>query len=146
MINQKSKKRKFHEMSYRETQRVNSKNRNKLNKQDQHWLKLKGYHNVGWDNVITLYQKIEEFLDRYQFENLTLEELFLEADRIGNKYLTIQEIQEVNQKLSREVNEIAEEIDKQFPDTEIEVIDFTEKSKNKHRKKHNQKYYRTINF
>ncbi|MHC5823790.1 MAG: hypothetical protein ACYT04_50140, partial [Nostoc sp.] len=64
-----------------------------------------------------LYQKIEEFLNKYHIDDLTLEELFLEVDRIGNKYLTIQEIENFNQSFSKEVNEIAEEIDKQFPDT-----------------------------
>lgn len=131
-------------MSYRQVQRANSKNRSKIHKEDQRWLKENSYRNVGWDNVTNLYQKIEEFLDKYRLEDLTLEELFLEADRIGNKYLTSQEIEEFNQRLSKEVNEIAEEFDKQFPDTEIEVIDFSEKTNNRSRKKHNQKSYRTI--
>ncbi|MEH2229503.1 MAG: hypothetical protein V7K71_07620 [Nostoc sp.] len=43
---------------------------------------------------------------------MTLEELFIDADRIGNRYLTNQEINEYNQRLSKEVNEVAEEIDK----------------------------------
>ncbi|RCJ25815.1 hypothetical protein A6S26_15205 [Nostoc sp. ATCC 43529] len=74
---------------------------------------------------MNLYQKIEDFLLKYPLAELTLEELFLESDRIGNKYLTSQEIQHFHQNLSREVNEIAEEIDKQFPDTEVEFIDFS---------------------
>ncbi|MTJ15021.1 hypothetical protein FJR11_21080 [Anabaena sp. UHCC 0187] len=94
-----------------------------------------------------LYQEIKDFLDKYQLQDLTLEELFLEADHIGNKYLSHQEIQQFNQKLAKEVNEIAEEIDKQFPDTEIEIIDFSRKTKHKYTKnKNNQKLYRTIKF
>lgn len=131
MAYKKSKQINFNGMSYREVQRANSKNRNKLPKKDQKWLKDNGYKNIGWDNVINLCQKIKDFLDKVRLEDLTLEELFLEADRIGNKYLTIQEIQEVNQKLAKEVNEIAEEIDKQFPDTESEIVDFKGKLNSK---------------
>jgi len=142
MANKKSKK--FNGMSYREVQRANSKNRSKLHKEDQNWLKDNGYRNVGWNNVVNLHQKIEDFLDKYRLDDLTLEELFLEADRIGNKYLTNQEIEEFNQRLSKEVNEVSEEIDKQFPDTEIEIIDFSDKTNNMSRNKHHQKPYRTI--
>lgn len=146
MRNKKRKKRKFNGLSYREVQRTNSDNRNKLLKEDQKWLKNNGYKNVGWDNVIVLYQKIEDFLAKYRLDNLTLEDLFLEADRIGNKYLTRQELEEFNQKLAQEVNEVAEEIDKQFPDTEFEVIDFSDNNNHRSRKKRNQKSYRTIKF
>ncbi|MEA5505058.1 hypothetical protein VB735_18485 [Halotia wernerae UHCC 0503] len=142
MINTKSKKTNFNGMSYREVQRTNSKNRIKLHKEDQTWLKDKAYKNIGWQNVINLYEKIEELLNKYQLEDLTLEELFLEADRIGNKYLTSQEIANFNQKLAIEVNEIAEEIDRQFPDTEIEFIDFGKNSKNRYRNKYNKKIYK----
>jgi hypothetical protein len=147
MTNKKSKNINFQGMSYQEVQRANSNNRNNLHKEDQRWLKDNGYKNIGWDDVIKLYQKIKDFLDKYQLQDLTLEELFLEADYIGNKYLSDQEIQEFNQKLAKEVNEIAEEIDKQFPDTEIEIIDFSQKTKNKYTKnKTNQKSYKTIKF
>ncbi|MEH2191862.1 MAG: hypothetical protein V7K98_04250 [Nostoc sp.] len=146
MTDRKIKKTIFNGMSYRDTQRINSKNRNKLKQEDIHWLKTEGYKNVGWNNVIILYHKIKDFLDKCQFEDLTLEELFLEAERIGNKYLTTQEIQETNHKLSKEVNEIAEEIDKQFPDTEIEFIDFSNRTKKTYRKQNNQKSYRTIKY
>ncbi|NEU81852.1 hypothetical protein G1O98_23045 [Nostoc sp. UIC10630] len=95
---------------------------------------------------MSLYHKIKDFLDKYQFDDFTLEELFLEADRIGNKYLTPQEIQETNYKLAKEVNEIAEEIDKQYPDTEIEIIDFSNKTKKTYRRQANQKSYRTIKY
>lgn len=138
----RSQKRNFNGMSYVEIQRINSKNRCKLKKDDQKWLKENGFRNVGWDNVISLYQKIEELLDKSRFEDMSLEDLFLEADRIGNKYLTSEEIQEFNQQLSQEVTEIGELIDQQFPDTEIEVVDYSQKSKKK-QKQRNQKTYRT---
>lgn len=130
-------------MSYHAVQRANSKNLIKLHKEDKKWLKQNGYKNVGWEQVIALYQKIEEFLDKYKFEDLTLEELFLEADRIGNKYLTAQEREEFNSRLSKEVNEIADTIDQQFPETEIEFIDFGNTTK-KISRKYNYKSYRTV--
>lgn len=146
MANKKSQIRKFNGMSYYQVQRANSKKRTKLYKEDRKWLKDNDYKNIGWEQVIKLFQKIEEFIDKYQLEDLTLEELFLEADSIGNKYLSSQEIEEFNQKLSQEVNEVAEEIDKQFPDSELEIIDFSEKTNYKYRKKPNQKSYTTVNF
>ncbi|MCC5603023.1 hypothetical protein [Nostoc favosum] len=144
MAYQKDKKRNFRGMSYRVVQLANSKNRSKLHKEDQVWLKENFYKNIGWDNVINLSQKIEEFIGNYQFEELTLEELFIEADRIGNRYLTNQEINDYNQSLSKKVNEVAEEIDKQFPETAIEFIDFSQNTNIKYKKKPNHKTYRTV--
>lgn len=141
MPNKNIKKINFKGMSYREVQSLNSEKRGNLKKEDQKWLRDNGYRNVGWDNLINLYHKIEDFLDKDPLKNLTIEELFLEADRIGNKYLTPQEIEEFNHKLSKEVNDIAEEIDKQFPYTEIEVIDFSNKSHHSARRKSNRKSY-----
>ncbi|MUG96650.1 hypothetical protein F7734_31650 [Scytonema sp. UIC 10036] len=74
---------------------------------------------------------------------MTLEELFLEADRIGNKYLTPNEIEEFNQQLSKEVAEIGDLIEQQFPDTEIEIIDYSNTITKKSRQQRNQKTYRT---
>lgn len=133
----------FQGMTYRELQKYNSQNRIKLSLEDQKCLKENGYKNIGWDYVINLYNTIQDFLVKYQVEDLTLEELFLEADRIGNKYLTEEEIQDFYQKLAKELNEIAEEIDKQFPDTEIEVIDFSKNAKSKPIKNRNYKTYKT---
>lgn len=146
MTKNQSKKINFQGMSYRDIQRANSQNRTQLHKEDQAWLKEHLYKNVGWNNVIKLYQKIEDLFNKYQLRDLTLEELFLEADRIGNKYQTSQETQEFYQKLSKEVNEIAEEIDKQFPDTEIEFIDFSKQTSNRNRNNFNQKMYRKVKF
>lgn len=142
MVNYKNKKI-FQGMTYRELQKHNSQNRIKLSPEDQKWLKENNYKNIRWENVISLYNQIQDFLVKYQVEDLTLEELFLEADHIGNKYLTEEEIQDFQQKLAKQLNEIAEEIDKQFPDTEIEIIDFSQNTKSKPRKKRNQKTYRT---
>lgn len=143
MANQKRQKRTFNGMSYGEVQRLNSDNRRKLNREDQAWLKTNGYRNVGWEQVIRLYQKLEELLEPSQFDDMSLEELFLEADRIGNKYLTSEEIQTFNQQLSQEVNEIAELVDQQFPDTEMEVIDFSHTPAKQPQKTSKQKSYRT---
>ena len=144
MANKKSQKRNFNGMSYAEVQRTNSQNRSKLEQEDQKWLKDNDYKNVGWDNVIALYRKIEELLDKFRFEDMSLEELFLEADRIGNKYLALEEIKEFDQQLSKEVAEIGELVDKQFPDTETEFIDFSQKTGKKLLQKYNQKTRRTI--
>ncbi|MGB5959366.1 MAG: hypothetical protein WBG73_01805 [Coleofasciculaceae cyanobacterium] len=138
-----SKKRNFQGMSYSEVQRTNSQNRIKLDQETQKLLKSNGYKNVGWQNVINLYQKIEEFLDKPPFEDMSLEELFLEADHIGNKYQTPQEKADFNQQLSQEVAAIGELIDKQFPDTEMEVVDYSKNLTQKTTKKPNQKTYRT---
>lgn len=142
MRDQKRPAKKFKNLRYREVQRVNSENRRRLKLDDQKWLKENGYKNFGWDNVIRLYQKIEEFLEQYPIEELTLEELFLEADHIGNKYLTPLETEEFNQKLAQTANEISELIDQQFPDTEIEVLDFSSPTRSSP-KKSSQKTYRT---
>ncbi|NJN86611.1 MAG: hypothetical protein HC881_10245 [Leptolyngbyaceae cyanobacterium SL_7_1] len=92
---------------------------------------------------MSLYQKIGEFVDSYQFKDLSLEELFLEADRIGNKYLTDEEREAFNQEFNQEVSEISTQIDRQFPDTEMEVVDFGNKPDRKSRSNSHQKSYRT---
>jgi hypothetical protein len=123
----KRQKQTLNGMSYREVQSSNTLNRAKLSKEDQKWLKENQYKNVGWDAVIKLHQKIEELLN--PLVDLTLEDLFLEADRIGSKYQTAEEIQEFNQQFAEEVSKVSETIDRQFPDTEIEVIDFSRSAK-----------------
>lgn len=143
MPNQKRQGRKFQNWNYRELQRINSEKRCKLKPADLKWLKDNGYKNLGWDNVIALYQKIAEFLEQYEIEELSLEELFLEADRIGNKYLTPQEVEEFNQKMAQKTHEISELIDQQFPDTETEALDFRSPVQPA-KKKTNQKIYKTI--
>lgn len=113
-------------MSYREVQRFNSDQKSKLPRKEQNWLKENGYKNVGWDHVIKLFQKVNDFLEQPDPDDDTLEELFLKADRIGAKYQTQQEIDAFNQQLSAEINQIADEIDRQFPEHEMEFIDYSQ--------------------
>ena len=125
MASKKSRKKLFSGMGYREVQRSNSNRRRKLSKQHQRWLKEKGYKNVGWDSIIKLYQKINELLAQPDDDEPTLEELFLQAERIGGKYQTQVERATFERRLSTEVNAISELIDKQFPETEFEALDFS---------------------
>lgn len=125
MKNTVRKKRSFSGMSYREVQRSNSNRRDQLTQESQNWLKKNGYKNVGWDNVIRLYQKINDLLATTISSEPSLEELFLQADQIGSKYQTQEEIDNFNQQLTAEVNLISEIIDQQFPEDEIEFIDYS---------------------
>ena len=125
MPTSKKTKRTFQGLTYVQVQRKNSDNRRKLSSDDQQWLKANGYRNVGWESVIQLFEKIEELLEKQKISELSLEELFLEIDSIGNKYQTAEEIQAFNQALAEQVERISELVDQQFPDTEIEVIDFS---------------------
>jgi hypothetical protein len=106
MASQKRKRRSFSGMSYREVQRSNSNRKKKLPKADQTWLKTNGYSNVGWDNVIKLYQKINDFLASSDADDPTLEELFLKADKIGNKYQTAEEVNAFEQAFQTEIDAI----------------------------------------
>lgn len=126
MISKRRKKRLFSGMSYREVQRSNSTRRSQLPKQEQKWLKANQYTNVGWDNVIKLYQKINDLIARSNSEESTLEDLFLEADRIGSKYQTAAEKDAFNEQLASEVNEVADLVDKQFPEPEFEFTDYSQ--------------------
>lgn len=136
MANQRKSRKNWNGMSYREVQRANSQNSGKLTKADQRWLKENSYRNVGWEAVINLYQKIEEFFDKAKFEDMSLEELFLEADRIGNKYLTPHEVESFNHQFSKEVAEIGELVDQQFPDTQVEIIDYRSVNQKSGKKRH----------
>ncbi len=143
-MNQQNKTKKFKGMGYRQVQRLNSNNRNKLEQKEQKLLKIQGFKNIGWNFVIALYNKLEQLLDRHKFDNFTLEELFLEADRIGNKYQTDGEIAQFNHQLAQEANEIAQQIEQQFPDTDPDIIDFSNNFKPKYRRNRHQKTYKTI--
>ena len=125
MVRKKKQKRTFERMSYRVVQRKNSRNRDRLSPENQKWLKDNKYRNVGWNNVINLFQKIKELQEQEAIQNLSLEQLFLEADRIGNKYLTSKEIKQRNLKIAQELDEIADIIDSQFPNRTVEVIDYS---------------------
>lgn len=125
MASKKSGKRLFCGMSYREVQRSNSDRKKKLPRKDQQWLKDNGYRNVGWDNIIQLYQKLNDLISSPDSDEPTLEELFLNADRIGNKYQTSEEIAAFHQALSTEAEAIAHQVDQQFPDEEFEFADYS---------------------
>ena len=125
----KTSKRLFSGMGYREVQRSNSKRRSRLDKATQKRLKTEGYKNVGWDNVIALYQKINDIAFQPDPQEDTLEDLFLKADRIGSRYQSAEEIAQFNQKLAAEVDKIGEKIEQQFPEPEGgEFIDFSQPS------------------
>ncbi len=129
MANQKTRQRLFSGMTYREVQRSNTNHKKKLPKADQTWFKTNGYRNVGWDNVIKLYQKINDLLSSSDSDDPTLEELFLRADQIGKKYQTAEEVNAFETAFQIEVDAISEQIDKQFPDPEIEMVDYGKPSK-----------------
>ncbi len=128
MAQKKNQARTFEGMRYRQVQRKNSRNKILLLKEQQKWLKAEGYRNVGWNNVIDLFKKIKEIQEEEHIKSLNLEELFLEADRIGNKYLDNQEINRRNLLIAKELNQIVNIIDKQFPDNTVEVIDYSKTS------------------
>ncbi len=129
MANKKLEPRTFKRMGYRQVQRKNYRNRNQLTAEHQKWLKDNGYRNIGWSNVISLYEKIIDLQDKERIHDFSLEELFLEADRIGNKYFTNQEINERHKKIAIEVNQIAEIIDLHFPDNKLEIFDYSKNNK-----------------
>ncbi|HEY9771563.1 MAG TPA: hypothetical protein V6C71_24225 [Coleofasciculaceae cyanobacterium] len=115
----------FRGMNYRKVQRKNSRDRQQLTKENQTWLKAHKYRNLGWTNVIRLFNKIREFQEQEIIKSLSLEELFIEADRIGNKYFNSQEINQRNQRIAQELDEIADIIDSQYPDRKLEIIDYS---------------------
>jgi len=125
MSRKKSKSRTFARMNYRQIQRKNSRDRLQLTKENQKWLKANSYKNLGWPNVISLFKKIKELKDKENIKKLSLEQLFIEADFVGNKYLSDQEVNSRNLRIAQELNDIAEIIDAQFPDTTREIIDYS---------------------
>jgi SNF2 family DNA or RNA helicase len=58
-------------------------------------------------------------------DDRSLEDLFLEADRIGGKYQTQEEKDDFNRQLSGEVEAIGRQVDDQFPEEAPEVIDYS---------------------
>lgn len=129
MARQPRQRRTFSGMSYRDVQRSNSTRKRQLPKTLQKQLKDDGYKNVGWDHVIRLYQKINELQAGSEEDELSLEELFLQADRIGQKYQTAEEIETFKQQLGAEVTAISAKIDEHFPDEELEAIDYRAQSR-----------------
>ncbi len=135
MASKKKPARTFNGMTYREVQRHNSTQRNQLPKVEQKQIKQAGLRNVGWQNVIDLHNHLETLQAKLNDELPSLETLFLEADRIGNKYQTEAERQAFTQKMAAVSTEMSELIDQQFPDTEAEIISFKGKQKTNRRSK-----------
>jgi hypothetical protein len=138
----KSKARIYKTLTYKQLQAHNKATRSDLKPDDRKWLKTNRYKNLGWDNAIALYEKIADFKSQYDLEDESLEELFLIADRIGNKYQTPEEIAAFQAELATEVNAIADLIDDQFPDTEPEIIDYG--TQNQSRKSSGKNANRTV--
>ena len=125
MSRKKTSVRTFKGMKYRKVQRKNTRDRQQLTKEHQTWLKEHKYRNLGWNNIIKLFEKIRELQEQETVKSLSLEELFIEADRIGNKYLDSKEINHRHLRIARELDEIADIIDHQYPDNTVEVIDYS---------------------
>lgn len=142
-MTKKSKARNYQGLSYQALQKKNGQGRALLTKEQITWLKDNGYRNVGWDKVIQLYEKIALFLE---VEDSSLEELFLEADRIGNKYQSVEEVAAFQQAMAETAEEISVAIDQQFPPGDaIEMIDFSDPGQQKRSKSsRNIKTYRTV--
>lgn len=121
----KKKKITFEGMTYRKVKPKKSRDREGLTKENQQWLKNNNYCNIGGNNVISLFKKIKDLQEQEIIKKSSLEELFFEADRIGNKYLTSKEINQRNLRIAQELNEIADLIDSQFPDNTVEAIDYS---------------------
>jgi hypothetical protein len=118
-------KKEFNGMGYRQVQRSNSDNKAKMQSEEVQLLKNSGYKNVGWEKVTQLYLKIQEMSISHYRENWSLSELFVEADRIGRKYQSADEIATFEKQVTMLSQEIDDEIDRCFPDTEVETIDFS---------------------
>lgn len=118
-------KRQYQTMGYKQLQSQNTQQRQYLSKGQQQWLKVNGYRNIGWEKVIQLHEKITEFLLEDSIQDVSLEDLFINVDRIGNKYQTQAEIDDFHQQLAKINQEISDEIDRQFPDNSVEILDFT---------------------
>ena len=121
------KKKLYQNKSYRDLQVENKINRNALSKNQQHQLKIEGYKNIGWAKVIQLCEKLQQINLLKSVEDVTLEELFIDADRIGNKYQTKKEIRDFQERLNQVHQQIADSVDKLFPDNDVEIFDFTGK-------------------
>ena len=145
MTSSKSNKNTHAGFGYRDLQKENSKLRQKLETKDREWLKTNNYRNIGWVNVISLFDKINDLLEVEELADLSLEELFLEVDRIGNKYQEPEEIRAFDRAMAVEAEAISEIIDRIFPDTEPESIDFRDLHPvTKKRTSSQRKTYRTV--
>ncbi len=117
-----SKVKSYKGLGYKELQEDNRNKQGHLPQTDCDWLRANGYHNVGWDNVIALSDKIQSLKE---FKEWNLEDLFLEVDRIGKKYQDPEGIQAFQVAMASEAEQISEIIDQIFPDNEPEIINFS---------------------
>jgi hypothetical protein len=108
---------------YRELQKENGVLRQKLKADIRAWLKVNNYRNIGWINVIALFDKLNEIVVD-KLSDSSLEDLFSEVEQIGNKYQSSEEIQAFQTAMEIEAESMSEIIDRLFPDTEPESIDF----------------------
>jgi hypothetical protein len=129
-------------LGYKALQRDNRIKRNELPNSEQIWLKDNGYSNLGWTQVIALFDKIKNLLEIQGLIEWSLEDLFLEADRIGEKYQEPEDIQKFQLAMATEAEQISEIIDQYFPDNQSEVIDFSlmQSKEKKHKSKSHKKY------
>jgi hypothetical protein len=118
-------KKEFNGMGYRQVQLSNSDNKAKMQPEEIQLLKNSGYKNVGWEKVTQLYLKLQDMLISPYRESWSLDELFVEADRIGRKYQSVDEIATFEKQFTMLSQEIDDEIDRHFPDTKVEIIDFS---------------------
>lgn len=122
-------KRTFLGMSYREVQKWNSEQRKKCDRLQQQQLKQLGHRNVGWESVVGLYLALEALINPAPEpeSDLSLEELFLEASRIGDKYQTDADRAKFKEEFDREIAEINAIIEEQFPQPQtVEFIDYSQ--------------------
>ncbi len=144
----KSPAKSYQGLSYRSLQQKNAVERAQLLRDQQQWLKQNGYRNLGWDAVIQLQEKIVDLRAQNELADASLEELFLEADRLGNKYQTAAEIEQFQRSMTEEATAIADLIEQHFPQTEIEVIDFSQSTPLTKPRRQNQssrqRSYRTL--
>jgi hypothetical protein len=118
----------FQGLGYRQLQRVNSTQKQQLQAEELITLKNEGHKNIGWESVIRLQKRIQELSTSVYRTGWDLDQLFLEADRIGQKYQSSTEIAVHEEQLTLLSMEIDDAIDEQFPDTEVEIISFSGKS------------------
>lgn len=119
------KKQKFQGMGYREVQASNSENWKKLDRQQQKALKEEGHRNIGWLFVTRLYLGIEDLNQDLHTDDTTLEELFLNASWIGDKYQTNEDKLAFRKALDQAIEETQILIDEHFPGGDIQMIDYS---------------------
>jgi hypothetical protein len=117
-------KRTYRDLDYPALQAQNSQQRAQLSLEQRRHLQQQGYKNVGWEKVIALAERLEQLRMPGEFADWSLDELFLEAERVGDRYQTPDEIARHRDQMAVETAAIEALIEQQFPDPDPEVIDF----------------------